>query len=229
MQRVCAGCGGPRGETDRFCARCGREFTDDTPGVPSNYSGAILQSNIGSGALQREPVWRATQSPWLIGLLVFATFNLYALWWLGRTWAQIKHEDGDPRKHPVWHALAVVVPIYGFFRFYAHMRAIVALGATAEARGVLNPVAMTVAWMAVNFLAGAASWLPEAPAWVSILASALGAALIGYAQSGLNIAWLSLPGGTVRARSHPLHWLLLILGVLLYAGILVSSVAPEST
>jgi hypothetical protein len=193
----------------------------------------ILPSNIDQplgGAAARQPTWRVVQNPWLVGALVFATFDLYAFWWLGRTWWQIKQEDGDSGKHPVWHALAMLVPIYGYLRFYAHMRSIVAIAATPEARAALSPGpgAMTVAWIIVNLLASTTSLVP-APIWVSILASGLGAALIGYAQSGLNAAWLSLPGGARRGASHPLHWALLLLGFGIYLGAaIVGSVSPEN-
>lgn len=79
----------------------------------------------------------------------------------------------------------------------------------------------------INVLDGAAS-APATPVFLTILASALGAALIGYAQNGLNIAWLSLPGGTRRAHSHPLHWVVLILGGLLYVTVAIASVVPET-
>jgi hypothetical protein len=121
----------------------------------------------------------------------------------------------------------MVVPVYGYFRFYAHMRAIVSIARTPEARSALSPGATTVAWIVINVLDGAAS-APTSPIWLTILASGLGAALIGYAQNSLNLAWLSLPGGAHRARSHPLHWLLLGFGVMLYVGVVLATVSPDS-
>jgi hypothetical protein len=167
-------------------------------------------------AVEQAPRWRAVQSPWLIGALIVATFNLYALWWLGRTWWQLKQEDGDEGKRPLWHALAMLVPIYSWFRFHAHMRTIVGIAATPEARAVLGPGAMTVAWIVINVLSGVAGTRLDAPVWTLILASVLCGALLGWAQHGLNAAWRSLPGGSVAARVHPLHWLLIGLGIGLY-------------
>ncbi|MBV9171348.1 MAG: hypothetical protein JOZ81_14825 [Chloroflexi bacterium] len=194
--------------------------------LPSEYRGEVLRGNVDEPALLREPVWRAIQSPFFVALLVFATFTLYAYWWLGRTWWQIKQEDGDAGKRPFWHALAMLVPVYGYFRFHAHMRAIASIARTPEARAALSPGATTVAWIIINILVGAAS--APLPLWLTILASGLGAALIGYAQNALNMAWLSLPGGTRPARGHPLHWLLLVLGAILYVSVIVASVSPES-
>jgi len=215
LKSDCPGCGRPRAADDRFCAQCGRAFETQT----------VLPSNVDAPALERTPTWRAVQSPLLVGALVIATFNLYGMWWLGRTWWQLKQEDGDAGKHPVWHALSMLVPIYGYFRFYAHMRGIVGVAATPEARAALQPGAMTVAWIVVNVLGGTAGARVDVPASVLVLAIALSGALLGWAQHGLNAAWRSLPGGVVSARAHPLHWLLLVIGLFLYTAALL---LPES-
>jgi hypothetical protein len=177
----------------------------------------VLPSNVETplvGEPHREPTWRAVQHPLLVGALVFATFNFYALWWFGRTWWQIKQEDGDGRKRPVFHAFTLVVPIYGYFRFYAHMRTIVGLATTPEARAVLGPGTLTIAWVVVSVLAGASSQ-PGVAVWISILASGLGGAVFGWAQNGLNVAWRSR-GTYRRAGLHPLHIILLGVGGLIY-------------
>ncbi len=66
--------------------------------------------------------WRRTRPIWLVVLLSIATFGLYPYWWFYATWRELKLEVDDPRMRPVWHALAIaLVPIYNYFRFYAHM------------------------------------------------------------------------------------------------------------
>jgi len=171
--------------------------------------------------------WRSVQSPWLVAALVFATLNLYVLWWLGRTWWQLKHEDGDAGKRPVWHVLAMFVPVYGYFRFYAHMRTIVQIAATPEARAMMSPLAMTVAWIVINLLSGVAL-SNQTPDWLPFLATLLSAAQFGWAQYALNTAWSSLPGGTTRGRVHPLHWFLLILGFTFYGLVVLGLLAQAS-
>src|SRR5215207_8539476 len=222
VERACPACGRERAETDRFCPQCGHAFAAEPAAEheePGWRRGGVLPANVSEGALATtvEPTWRSIQSPWLVAALVFATFDLYALWWLGRTWWQIKQEDGDAGKRPVWHVLAMFVPFYGYFRFYAHMRAIVAIAATPEARAVMSPLAMTVAWIVINLLSGVTLLNPQTPGWVPILASGLSAAQFGWAQYGLNTAWSSLPGGATRGRAHPLHWILIGLGAIFYA------------
>jgi hypothetical protein len=144
-----------------------------------------------------------------------ATFNLYALWWLGRTWWQLKQEDKDAGKRPIWHVLAMLVPIYGYFRFHAHMRTIRSLARTPAAQEIVSPLAMTTAWIVINLL-GAVALRPDEPAWLVLLSSVLCGALFGYAQHGLNAAWLSLPGPKVSARIRLVHWIVLILGTFWY-------------
>jgi hypothetical protein len=153
-------------------------------------------------------VWRAVQSPWLIAALTVATFNLYALWWLGRTWWQLKQEDGDKRKHPVWHALTALVPIYNYFRFHAHMRTIVQVGGT-RSEALIEPLPMTVAWIVINLLAGAVGTIPESPGWPSIVLASVCAGRCSDAPARPErTAWRDLPGGGVRARVHAAHVLL---------------------
>jgi hypothetical protein len=175
-----------------------------------------------------ERSWRSVQSPWLVAALVFATLNLYVLWWLGRTWWQLKQEDGDAGKQPIWHVLAMLIPIYGYFRFHAHMRTIAQVAATPDVRGAMSPLAMTVAWIVINLLSSVVVFDPAAPDGLVVVASVLSAALLGWAQYGLNLAWLSLPGGTTRGRIHPLHWVLLIVGFSFYGVAMVGMLSRET-
>jgi hypothetical protein len=113
------------------------------------------------------------------------------------------------------------VPIYGYFRYHAHMRTIVQLGTTPDAKAALSPMAMTIAWIVINALSGFA--LDErTPLWLPILAAVLSACLFGWAQFGLNTVWASRPGSTTSARVHPLHIALLVLGFTLYGLSLVT-------
>ena len=57
-----------------------------------------------------------------IVLLTMLSYGLYALYWTYITWKQYRDHTGETA-YPVWHALAQLVPIYGWFRFYAHVRA----------------------------------------------------------------------------------------------------------
>lgn len=196
------------------------------------FRGTVLPSNVTppaatlagpSRSLEDVATWRYTQRPWLVGLLTFLTFGVYAIWWLGRTWWQIKQEDGDSGKAPFWHAMTQVVPIYNFFRFHAHMRTIVELTEPRSA-SPLSPGLMTLAWFLYNLVSGFAS-RQDVPYLFNAIAALLVAALIGWAQYGLNVAWRSRPGGAVAAGVHWLQWVVLFVFGLFWLLILVDGVA----
>jgi len=54
------------------------------------------------------------------------TAGAYLFYWSYRTWKQFR-DHTNATAYPVWHALSLIVPIYGLFRFYAHMRSFNAL------------------------------------------------------------------------------------------------------
>jgi len=45
----------------------------------------------------------------------------YLVYWYYLTWKQFR-DHTNAMVYPVWHALSLLVPIYGLFRFYAHFR-----------------------------------------------------------------------------------------------------------
>lgn len=75
-------------------------------------------------------------------LLTIASYGIYPIYWLYRTWKQYRDHTGD-ETYPVWHALTQLVPIYQFFRLHAHGRTIKEL---MEARGI--PCSLRL-WMLV--------------------------------------------------------------------------------
>jgi hypothetical protein len=82
--------------------------------------------------------------PWLVALLEFASENTYEIWWYGRTWWELKRARNDPSMRPVWHALALYVPIYGLFRLHAHYRVLSETAAMAGATDRVSPGLMVV-------------------------------------------------------------------------------------
>ena len=63
-----------------------------------------------------------------ITLLFIVSLGFYWFYWMYRTWKQYQDHTVDmsaetgATHHPVWHALTQVVPVYGWFRFHAHIR-----------------------------------------------------------------------------------------------------------
>jgi hypothetical protein len=194
------------------------EASVSQPVVPQ--PSAILPSNVEAWQRPEVPPWRRPMSTGLLGTLVGLTFGLYAFYWLFSTWKQLKQEQDDPAKHPFWHTLAMLVPIYGLFRFHAHMRAIRDLTRAAGASTNLSPGLALVLWVVLNVVERLGGH-GDLGNWV-IVASACGEALVfAWAQAALNSAWRALPGGALPARIHPLQWVVLVIGGLLSALALV--------
>src|SRR4029450_11386855 len=124
---------------------------------------------------------------WLTFALAMSTFGLYLFWWVFNTWRQIKRYDGDEGKRPVGHALAMIVPIYGLFRFHAHMRAIVEIVRALGGQTSLSPGMCVVLWIVVNVIYR----VSDGPGLdgVFVIGALVEGAMLVWAQNALNMAW----------------------------------------
>lgn len=122
--RYCAQCGQGLQAIDKFCGRCGAA-TGELP----------LRNLIPSRR---------------IALLTILSGGLYIFYWFYITWKQYHdHFKADDDAYPIWHALALLVPVYGAFRTHAHMRA---YKDAMLQRGVATAIAPWAAVVAVAFL-----------------------------------------------------------------------------
>lgn len=122
----------------RYCSQCGRE----------------LQANdnfcSGCGEATGELPLRNLISTRRIALLTVLSGGLYIFYWHYITWKQYhNHFKADNNAYPVWHALALLVPVYGAFRTRAHMRA---YKEAMLQRGVATAIAPWAAVVAMAFL-----------------------------------------------------------------------------
>lgn len=122
----------------RYCSQCGRE----------------LQANdnfcSGCGEATGELPLRNLISTRRIALLTVLSGGLYIFYWFYITWKQYHdHFKADDNAYPVWHALALLVPVYGAFRTRAHMRA---YKESMLQRGVAGTIAPWAAVVAIAFL-----------------------------------------------------------------------------
>jgi hypothetical protein len=97
--------------------------------------------------------------PWLVALLEFLSENLYELWWFWRSWWELQRERKDPSMRPVWHALAMYVPIYGLFRLHAHYRVLNETAAAAGATDRVSPGLMVVLAIVRACIGSIAGWI----------------------------------------------------------------------
>lgn len=122
----------------RYCSQCGRELQ------------AIDKFCGSCGAAAGDVPLRNLISTRRIALLTVLSGGLYIFYWFYITWKQYHdHFKADDNAYPVWHALALLVPVYGAFRTHAHMRAYrdAMLG-----RGVASTIAPWAAAVAMAFL-----------------------------------------------------------------------------
>ena len=170
-------------------------------------------------------------------LLVIASYGVYPIYWMYRTWKQYRDHTGA-EAYPVWHALTQLVPIYTFFRFHAHGRVIKEL---MHERGISDNLVLDVLvtlWIIAAVLEYAAygSWLD----WLSWivedgdepgLSSLLWAEAIGWAgiaidliavcwiQSNLNRYWAEVDNRLTRsARFGKGEILCILIGAVLWVS-----------
>ena len=165
------------------------------------------------------PSWRPARSPALVAALSFATFNLYAFYWLFATWRELKTERDDSSMRPGWHALSILGPIHGIYQYYLHMRAIRDLARSVGASTSFDPMVCMLAWLvssAIGLVSTVLSMQGVGSAtWVSLAVLTFHGLLLAWAQSGLNVAWRGLPGGARRYQLHPAMRVVLVVGTLL--------------
>ena len=106
------------------------------------------------------PYGNHISAPRIFALSV-VSFGLYLFYWLYRTWEQYRQHTGA-NAYPVWHALAMLVPVYGWFRFYAHCKAYRDL---MEERGVQHDLKM--APILVILIIATAAWSPVPTQWLN--------------------------------------------------------------
>ena len=128
------------------------------------------------------------QTPlWMVLLLCLVTAGLYLPVWMAFTWSEMQRVYRDVRMYPVWHGLSVLVPVYGWLRFYEHC---VAINNAVEHRGetgMVRPGWSTAAIVAGSALGLGSAW--TAGGWFVLLwlvSSSLFAAAMIHAQKGLN-------------------------------------------
>ena len=166
-----------------------------------------------------------------IFVLSVVSFGLYLFYWLYRTWEQYRQHTGA-NVYPVWHALAMLVPVYGWFRFYAHCKAYRDL---MEERGVAHNLRM--APILVILIIATAAWSPVPTQWlnnyfgesgiavmidlildvVSLVGMLVATAVVCRIQGNFNRYWASIDGELAnRARLGRGAMVLAALGLILW-------------
>ena len=185
-------------------------------------------------AQQGNPPYGCRISQGRIIALSIISMGIYWLYWMYRTWQQYRdhtlEQAAETRQthYPVWHGLTQLLPVYGWFRFHAHIRHYKAL---MQERGVadgLNLGALTTI-VVINVIAG---WLGGSIrgsnndllaamgsiiTMVTILVSIV---ILCQIQSNLNNYWHAVGGAPAQnARFGKGGVVCVVLGVLFWTGV----------
>jgi hypothetical protein len=168
---------------------------------------------------------------WLVALLTITTFGGYTPIWLGVTWAEMKKALNDDDMHPVWHALATLVPIYGLIKFCDHYTVVESFAARAGHRMRLSAFAATVVALFTTVPGGSDRTFPTVVAILILvlwIVAACGRAwVLVEGQAALNAYWRSVPNDAPGARIAWWEWLLVAVGVGWFLLVAVGLFLPE--
>ena len=137
---------------------------------------------------QRDDTFPYYIPPTRIVLLTLLSSGLYIFFWMYVTWRQYRDHTGEIA-FPVMHALALLVPVYQFFRLHAHMRVFQEL---MEQRGVpttLNPLRVVLIYFGVVLLGMVSFMIPAEASITGPQQAAYAAINIGQASLLSWIMW----------------------------------------
>ena len=221
----CPNCGTPVQSSDNFCVTCGRALSGEIPAAPAQSSPGSLPQALG---------YRT--SPGRILLMTVLSYGLYLFYWFYLTWKQYRDYTCN-RAYPVWHAMAIGIPIYNLFRTHAHMRSFRELMLDANVPSTIRE-GWAVPVVLVSSTVSIVSFLPpggfgnlgvtsQGSAIVTALSSGISIAIVTFmlhhVQGNLNRYWDSLENiELIDARIGPSEVILGIIGAISWLNTLTN-------
>ncbi len=156
------------------------------------------------------------------------SLGIYLPIWLGFTWAELRRETGDQRMQPLWHALSLFVPGYGYWQVYRHFALIASGLERVGVKNLVDPFSATIGvvlW-SVTFLHYSAEPIFVALDMFELLAAA---GVVFYGQRALNEYWRARPGPEVAQRVLPTDWVAIALAGAYFLSWIVAYVTTPST
>ena len=171
-------------------------------------------------------------------LMSVVSMGPFWIYWMYRTWKQFRDhtldmaaETGDTH-HPVWHGLTQFVPVYGFFRYHAHIRHYKELMVERGVPDTLNLGLLTtvVVMNGILGLLGGTMRSPDlysgsvllAGAILSIIVLIVSIVVLCVMQTNLNRYWIAVDGRLAQsARFGKGEVVCIVLGVLFWIGAVV--------
>lgn len=228
-----------------FCPNCGTEVQ-----TSANFCGAcgkqLAMGEAAVGTVAQVPAVLPQILPYHISLgrvllMSVLSYGFYLLYWFYLTWKQYR-DHTRTEAYPVWHVLALSVPIYGLFRTHAHVRSFKELMLNAGlstnlsaggavllmlVNGVLGIIGLAAQSGSGDFSGELTRETALASTVVSLIGIAIVTGLILHVQGNLNRYWASL--GNLRvtnARVGVGEVLFGIIGVLAWIATLSSLPSP---
>ncbi len=174
-------------------------------------------------------------------LMSVISMGAYWIYWMYRTWRQYRDhtldmaaETGDTH-YPVLHGLTQLVPVYGWFRYHAHIRQYKELMADRGVPDTLNLGLLTTV-VVINGIVGILAGTMRSPdlysgavlltgVILSIVALVVSIVVLCVMQSNLNRYWASVDSRLVQsARFGKGEIVCIILGVLFWIGVIIDIV-----
>jgi hypothetical protein len=148
---------------------------------------------------------------------------LYVFYWSYFTWKQLQPETRE-RHFPVWHALTLMVPIYGLFRMHKHLEEIeeLALRANVSSISPMGGVVLMLIGGVVNAVSTATLGTPLSTALLLVVAVLYGL-VVFLAQSALTQVWRQRGQPVRGAEISWVEVVLVLVGLLSWFGTLPAS------
>ena len=156
------------------------------------------------------------------------SLGIYLPIWLGFTWAELRRETGDQRMQPLWHALSLFVPGYGYWQVYRHFALIASGLERVGVKNMVDPFSATIGvvlW-SLTFLHYSAEPIFVALDMFELLAAA---GVVFYGQRALNEYWRARPGPEIAERVLPTDWVAIALAGAYFLSWIVAYVTTPST
>ncbi len=106
----CPTCGTSIDPSDKYCGTCG-----------SGLQGGAAAATAYPAAMPGSKTLPYAISMRRVLIMSVLSYGLYLFYWFYVTWKQYR-DHTQTRAFPVWHGLALMVPVYNLFRTHAHMR-----------------------------------------------------------------------------------------------------------
>lgn len=161
---------------------------------------------------------------WAVFLLATGTMSFYFFVHLGLMWAEMKRARKDPTMKPVGHALAQLVPFYGWFRFHAHVRTLDEMLTSAGSPIRVSAGRATTMFVIIG-LFGLLAGSRTVPAWLVFPSFAAYGAFAAWRQRLLNRYYDQVSQGSIPERVHSVEWVVIVAGSLFFALSLVDTLA----